>query len=270
MASGWRSSAQSGDHRFVIGPEGPKGRTPLARRLTRLDFRDDETGHVGRRAHLWVVAAREGSKPRQLTSGDFDVTNPAWAPDGRRIAFSADRGPDANILPRHAALVGGDGCRAPSDPRAGEPGRRRGLAGILARRPSPGVHRHRRRRPAGRGVAGRVGHGSARGAAEAAHRDARPAGRRLGMVRPDDGRGGAGPGLARRRLARRGDRRPRSERSLPGRPGRQHDSAHRPDQPNRVLGHRGRRRSCRCQRSHRRAFWRGACRGERVTAGHHA
>ena len=45
---------QSGDHRFVIGPEGPKGRTPLARRLTRLDFRDDETGHVGRRAHLWV------------------------------------------------------------------------------------------------------------------------------------------------------------------------------------------------------------------------
>jgi dipeptidyl aminopeptidase/acylaminoacyl peptidase len=92
--------AQAGDHRFVVGEEGPKGRTPVARRLTRLDFRDDESGHVVRRAHLWLVAARERAKPRQLTSGDFDVLHPAWAPDGRRIAFSADRGSDAAIHPR--------------------------------------------------------------------------------------------------------------------------------------------------------------------------
>jgi len=92
--------AQAGDHRFVIGRDGPKGRTPVARRLTRLDFRDDESGHVVRRGHLWLMAAREGAKPRQLTSGDFDVLNPAWASDGRRIAFSADRGPDATIYPR--------------------------------------------------------------------------------------------------------------------------------------------------------------------------
>ncbi len=92
--------AQAGDHRFVVGKDGPKGRTPVARRLTRLDFRDDESGHVVRRAHLWLMVAREGSKPRQLTNGDFDVLHPAWAPDGRRIAFSADRGPDATIHPR--------------------------------------------------------------------------------------------------------------------------------------------------------------------------
>src|SRR5687768_15644097 len=92
--------APGGDHRFIVGEEGPKGRTPLARRLTRLDFRDDESGHVSRRAHLWLVAARPASKPRQLTSGDFDVAHPAWAPDGRRIAFSADRGPDSTIHPR--------------------------------------------------------------------------------------------------------------------------------------------------------------------------
>ena len=91
--------AQAGDHRFVVGRE-RKGRTPVARRLTRLDFRDDESGHVARRAHLWLVEAREGARPRQLTRGDFDVQHPAWSPDGSRIAFAADRGADATINPR--------------------------------------------------------------------------------------------------------------------------------------------------------------------------
>jgi len=91
--------AQGGDHRFVIGQE-RTGKAPLARRITRLDFRNDESGHVVRRTHLWVVAARAGSTPRQLTNDDFDVLHPAWAPDGRRIAFAADRGPDATINPR--------------------------------------------------------------------------------------------------------------------------------------------------------------------------
>ena len=103
--------AQSGDHRFVVGKE-RKGRAPLARRITRLDFRDDETGHVVRRAHLWVMAARSGAVPRQLTSGDYDVLHPAWSPDGRRIAFAADRGPDATIQPRlQIWSVGTDGPR---------------------------------------------------------------------------------------------------------------------------------------------------------------
>jgi dipeptidyl aminopeptidase/acylaminoacyl peptidase len=91
--------AQAGDHRFVVGEE-TKGRTPTARRITRLDFRDDESGHVVRRAHLWVTPVRDGARPRQLTSGDFDVLNPAWSPDGSRIAFAADRGNDATIRPR--------------------------------------------------------------------------------------------------------------------------------------------------------------------------
>lgn len=95
--------AQAGDPRFIVGSE-RKGRTPVARRITRLDFRDDESGHVERRAHLWVVPAREGARPRQLTRGDFDVTHPAWSPDGRTIAFAADRGADTTISPRTEVL----------------------------------------------------------------------------------------------------------------------------------------------------------------------
>jgi dipeptidyl aminopeptidase/acylaminoacyl peptidase len=103
--------AQAGDHRFVVG-EQKGGRTPLARRITRLDFRDDESGHVARRAHLWLMAPRAGSAPRQLTSGDFDVMHPAWSPDGRRIAFAADPGPDTTISPRTRIFwVGTDAAR---------------------------------------------------------------------------------------------------------------------------------------------------------------
>ena len=91
--------AQAGDPRFTVGEE-RRGRTPTARRVTRLDFRDDASGHLGRRTHLWVVRVAPDSTPEQLTSGDYDVVNPAWTPDGARIAFAADRGADATIVPR--------------------------------------------------------------------------------------------------------------------------------------------------------------------------
>ena len=104
--------AQAGDHRFVVGAE-RKGRSPIARRITRLDFRDDESGHVVRRSHLWLMPFRQGAAPRQLTSGDYDVTHPAWSPDGRRIAFSADRGPDTTISPRLQICSVATGTAAP-------------------------------------------------------------------------------------------------------------------------------------------------------------
>jgi len=92
-------TAQAGEHRFAVGPEA-KGKALRARRITRTDFRDDESGHLSRRAHLFVAAARAGARPIQLTSGDFDVATPCWSPDGSWLAFAADMGPDWNISPR--------------------------------------------------------------------------------------------------------------------------------------------------------------------------
>jgi dipeptidyl aminopeptidase/acylaminoacyl peptidase len=102
--------AAGGPDRFAIGER--RGGSPTARRMIRTDYRDDEVGQLSRRTHLWVVRARHRARPRQLTAGDYDASNPAWAPDGSRLAFSADMGLDANIAPHRkiyaASIVDGD------------------------------------------------------------------------------------------------------------------------------------------------------------------
>ena len=132
-----------GEDRFIVGRVRPK-QAPVARRITRTDFRDDESGLLGRRTHLWTVAARPGARPRRLTHGDFDVEEPTWAPDGSWIAFTADMGDDWNVMPRTAlyrvpsgggafsllAELPGDAWNAAISPD----GRTRGLPGDRCRR----------------------------------------------------------------------------------------------------------------------------------------
>jgi len=84
--------------RFIIGPE-TKGRVVTARRITRTDWRWDGVGHRDRWDQVWVVAARAGTRSRQLTHGEADVKGIAWAPDGRSIAYAADPRHDADIRP---------------------------------------------------------------------------------------------------------------------------------------------------------------------------
>jgi dipeptidyl aminopeptidase/acylaminoacyl peptidase len=90
--------------RFLQGPLPAVGVTskssPLARRIARADWRWDEEGHRDRWSHLFVVDAGVTARARQVTSGDWGVADIAWHPDGRTVAFSADRGPEPDLRPR--------------------------------------------------------------------------------------------------------------------------------------------------------------------------
>jgi dipeptidyl aminopeptidase/acylaminoacyl peptidase len=71
----------------------------VARVIRTTDWQDD-SGTRDRREHLFVVAARPGARPRQLTKGDFDVSQPSWHPSGKRLAFTSILEPDADLRPK--------------------------------------------------------------------------------------------------------------------------------------------------------------------------
>ncbi|MDQ6942270.1 MAG: S9 family peptidase [Candidatus Eremiobacteraeota bacterium] len=60
-----------------------------ARHIRMLPFKSDADGLLdGARKHLFVIDPA-GGEARQVTHGEFDVAQPAWSPDGARVAFSA-------------------------------------------------------------------------------------------------------------------------------------------------------------------------------------
>ena len=50
----------------------------------------------GRNREIYVMGAN-GSNPRRLSNNDFDDWNPAWSPDGKRIAFTSSRAGNQEI-----------------------------------------------------------------------------------------------------------------------------------------------------------------------------
>ena len=85
--------------------EGWKRKTKPPIVIDRYHFKQDRSGYLQRLySHLWLfdVASR---KAEPLTSGPANDTAPAWSPDGGRIAFVSDRGPNVDRDPDSDVFV---------------------------------------------------------------------------------------------------------------------------------------------------------------------
>lgn len=72
---------------------------PKARVIDRLWYRLDGVGFIHERRHHLHLVDSAGGEPQQLTDGDWDDSDPAWSPDGTRVAFVSSRAEDRWRMP---------------------------------------------------------------------------------------------------------------------------------------------------------------------------
>jgi dipeptidyl aminopeptidase/acylaminoacyl peptidase len=64
--------------------------------IKRIRYKFNNIGFFeGTRVHLFTM--KPGGKPKQLTSGEFDVNDPKWSTDGKYITFISNMEPDQDI-----------------------------------------------------------------------------------------------------------------------------------------------------------------------------
>ncbi|MGY8797108.1 MAG: S9 family peptidase, partial [Woeseiales bacterium] len=65
--------------------------------IDRMQFKQDYVGYLDRRRNHVYVYTPGDDAPVQVTSGDFDDSDPVWSPDGKSIAFVSDRSSNADL-----------------------------------------------------------------------------------------------------------------------------------------------------------------------------
>jgi dipeptidyl aminopeptidase/acylaminoacyl peptidase len=99
----------TGRNRVLVREEDPKFWSVIAGAPVpspdgqRVAFVSDRDGWD----HLYVVPV-DGGAPRQLTTGRFEVRNPAWSPDGARLAFDRNLEGTPGVRQLAVAQVAGD------------------------------------------------------------------------------------------------------------------------------------------------------------------